>query len=202
MKCDTTLKRAGMKSYESIGALRVPKRLYASDGTEVRMTANGLSWQRATLEQRTGYLLKWIVFAIGLLTLLSISAQISFAAEIDPNQAIQAIFGEARGEGRRWDDWDGKLVAMTAVGEAIRNRGHLKGVYGLYADSKDPEWVEEKCLKLAKKAWEMSATTNLVKGADHWENLKVFGVPYWAKDKSMKKTVKIGDHQFYKRVQK
>ena len=43
-------------------------------------------------------------------------------------QAIKSIMGEARGEGGMNKEL--KLKAMIMVGEGIRNRGHLKGVYG------------------------------------------------------------------------
>lgn len=107
-------------------------------------------------------------------------------AEIPESQAIRAIIGESSNQG---------YVGMLAVAEAIRNRGHLKGVYGLKSPHVDnePQWV----FNLAKKAWGESKTTNLVKGADHWENIKAFGVPPWAK--TMTKTVTIKDHAFYKR---
>ena len=83
---------------------------------------------------------------------------------------------------------------MKAVAEGIRNRGHLKGVYGLKAKhvDREPKWV----WKLAEKAWIESQTSNLVKGADHWENTEDFGVPYWAS--SMTETAKIGKHTFYR----
>jgi len=116
-----------------------------------------------------------------MLCLFSPAAQ----AEIPQSQAIRAIIGEASSEGK---------IGMTAVAEAIRNRGHLGGVYGLKAKhvDREPEWV----WNLARKAWEDSAKTNLVKGADHWENTEDFGVPYWAK--SMQQTARVGKHTFYK----
>ena len=106
-------------------------------------------------------------------------------AQIDPNQAIKAIVGEAENQG---------FLGMQAVAEAIRNRGTLDGVYGLKSSrlKKAPKWV----FMQAEKAWEASESSNLVKGATHWENIKAFGVPYWAK--SMKKTATVKDHAFYR----
>lgn len=105
-------------------------------------------------------------------------------AEIDPNIAIKAIVGEAEGESYR-----GKL----AIAEALRNRGHVRGVYGVSSPrlSKAPKWVWVE----AEKAWKESANTNLVKGADHWESTD-FKVPTWAK--KMTKTAIIGKHVFYR----
>lgn len=99
--------------------------------------------------------------------------------------AVRAIVGEAANQGR-----DG----MLAVACAIRNRGSLKGVYGLRnpAAGKQPAW----CWERARTAWASSLTNDTVLGATHWENTKAFGTPYWAK--SLTPTVKINAHQFYK----
>lgn len=107
-------------------------------------------------------------------------------AEVNPNQAILAIVGEAEDQG---------LIGMTAVGEAIRNRGHLKGVYGLKSPrlKKAPKWV----FSMARKAWEKSSESNLVKGAQFWESTD-FKTPYWAK--GMTEVAHIGKHKFYREV--
>lgn len=105
-------------------------------------------------------------------------------AEIDRMMAIRAIVGEAEGE---------SYVGKVAIAEAIRNRGTLKGVYGVNSLrlAKSPKWV----WKDAEKAWRESAHTNLVNGADHWESTD-FKVPSWAK--KMTKTATIGKHVFYR----
>ena len=112
---------------------------------------------------------------------------VAFASQgqISEAQAIRAIVGEASGEG---------YVGMVAVAEAIRNRGHLRGVYGIKSPhvDKEPKWVFDR----ARKAWRESEKSNLVKKADHWENTKAFGEPYWAK--GMTKTATIGSHTFYR----
>ena len=97
---------------------------------------------------------------------------------------VRAIIGEAASEG---------YEGMLAVGEAIRNRGTLKGVYGVKAKfvDKEPEWVWQ----LAKKAWDASESSNIVGGATHWESTD-FPVPYWAKD--METSAHIGKHKFYR----
>lgn len=108
-----------------------------------------------------------------------------WAAEIPENLAVRAIIGEASNQGP---------VGMQAVAEAIRNRGHLRGVFGVRAKHVDaePAWV----WKQARQAWERSSTSRLVLGADHWECESDFGKPAWAK--SMTKTVTIGKHTFYR----
>lgn len=108
----------------------------------------------------------------------------SYAQTILPaDKAVHCLMGEARGEG---------LVGMTAVGEALRNRGTFDGVYGCNASFEEPQWVWD----LASQAWLDSSGSDLVNGADHWESTS-FKVPYWAKD--MVVTAHIGKHKFYKR---
>ena len=101
---------------------------------------------------------------------------------IEETQAVRAIMGEARGE---------SLTGKIAIAEAIRNRGHLKGVYGLKANFQEPERVWNE----ARKAWKESINSNLVKGADHWESTD-FKKPFWAK--RMIETATIGKHKFYR----
>lgn len=107
------------------------------------------------------------------------------AKPIDDNQAVRAILGEARGEG---------YEGMYAVACAIRNRGDLKGVYGLKANMPD---LTPEIWQKASKAWFNSLSgVDVTHGANHWENAGSFGVPYWAKGKTP--TVVIGHHRFYK----
>ena len=120
-----------------------------------------------------------------IITALLLSATWLQAGAIKDGDAVRAIIGEAANQG---DD------GMLAVAAAIRNRGTLKGVYGYKAKHVDtqPAWVWAK----ARRAWAMSATNDPTRGATHWENIKAFGQPYWAK--SLTVTTNIGDHRFYK----
>lgn len=123
-----------------------------------------------------------------LLTLLC-SVQLSTASNNPPiqsAQAIRAIVGEAANQGER---------GMLTLAGAMRNRGHLKGVYGLKnpCADKQPAWVWAR----AERAWAMSATNDLSRGATHWENVKAFGTPYWAR--TMTITVVEKDHTFFKK---
>lgn len=90
------------------------------------------------------------------------------AEQITEEKAVHCILGEAQGEG---------YASLLAHAEAIRNRGHLKGVYGCRADiSKDMPYLKAKgILAQAKQAWKESAHTNTVKGADHWGSLLIDG---------------------------
>ena len=106
------------------------------------------------------------------------------AMAIDNNLAVRAIIGEASNQGYQ---------GMLAIAVGIRNRGHLKGVYGVKAKhvDKQPPWVWDR----ARKAWKESEHNRIHTGT-HWENIKAFGTPYWVS--SMNKVYEYKDHVFYK----
>ena len=109
----------------------------------------------------------------------------SARADVPDDLAIRAIIGEAANQGEN---------GMLAVACALRNRGTLKGVYGVNAKHIDrqPSWVWER----ARRAWEKSSQVDITKGADHWHNVNREGETYWTV--KMTKTVCIKDHCFYK----
>lgn len=98
-------------------------------------------------------------------------------------QAIRAIVGEAANQ----DDY-----TMDCIAHAIRNRGTLKGVYGINAkhvDSEPPEvW------KRAAEAWDISdGTYDLVHGAKNFGTAADFPLTAdWPKF-----TKHCGDFYFY-----
>lgn len=106
----------------------------------------------------------------------------------------KVIMAEAVGEG-----YDG----MYAIACVIRNRGgDLSGFAG--AKRKDLDGFCQRqgvrYISLAKtieRAVFEDNARDTTGGATHFENVEVFGQPYWAK--SMKVTCKIGRHTFYKR---
>ena len=111
------------------------------------------------------------------------------ASTINEAQAISAIVGEASNQG-----FDG----MTAVGEVIRRRGGIKGLYGVEAilSRTEPEWVWAQ----ARKAWKRSETTNLSQGATLFENIHAFGFPKsWDRTKVVCVT-QIKDHWFFREI--
>ena len=114
-------------------------------------------------------------------------AVLSLGANFTDEQAIRAIAGEARGE---------PFAGQIAVGEAIRNRGTLRGVYGAAVPRKlvsAREWLT------AKSAWRVSATSTLTGGAIGWGNEKdwrKFVRCAWFKNTV--KTVTISGHTFYR----
>lgn len=114
----------------------------------------------------------------------------SAKAEIPADLAIKAIVGEAEGE---------NFIGKVAIGEAIRNRRTLKGVYGL--NSKRLGLASPSVWKDAEKAWLESVGSNLTKGADVWgskADVRIFKRQAWFK--SYEHTVTIGNHLFFRRV--
>jgi len=109
----------------------------------------------------------------------------AYAGGIPEDLAVKCIMGEARGE-----SYEGKV----AIAAALRNRGTTKGVYGCKAVFTEPDWVWED----ARKAWLESAVNDAVNGADHWGSTIVDKAWIAKMDKSMKKTVVVGNHAFYK----
>ena len=132
-------------------------------------------------------ILVWCIALAAMLILVS-SCGVVHAEEIKDKDAVRAIIGEASGEG---------LAGMRAVASAIRNRGHLRGVFGLRAKhvNSEPSWV----WAMAKKAWADSKRYDYVNQATHWEGTS-FKIPYWAK--SMKLVKRVGNQNFYKEVRK
>jgi len=118
------------------------------------------------------------------ITLLFAATMVTAHAEIQDVAAVRAIVGEAANQGR---------TGMLAIACAIRNRGTLRGVYGLHNPCVDnqPAWVWQR----ARLAWVQSQTNDITCGATAWENTRAFGTPWWAK--TMRPTARIGDHQFY-----
>jgi len=111
-----------------------------------------------------------------------------WGADFTDLQAIRCIIGEAEDQG---------YIGMVAIGEAIRNRGHLKGVYGCTSVRllSVGDWLVDQ----ASEAWRDSETSNLVKGADHWHSDREKPV-WWEKYGTL--TAKIGNHKFYKEVKR
>lgn len=114
------------------------------------------------------------------------------AAGVNDDKAVLAIIGEAEDQG-----YDG----MKAVACAIRNRGTLRGVYGLNAPRVKKHLYSQGIEAKAIIAWRNSADTEeclFIGGADHWENIKAFGKPKWAG--KMVETYHYKDHVFYRRT--
>lgn len=135
----------------------------------------------------------WIVIgSILMCAVFVLFASVCHAEEICEEKAVHCILGEARGEG---------FESMKAHAEAIRNRGHLQGVYGCRADlSKEMAYLKKTGIySLAIKAWRESRESNLVQGASFWGSLKVDGK--WIRTmekKGFKRTAVIRNTAFYR----
>lgn len=120
---------------------------------------------------------------MGALLLICVLANTPSAKASPSDEDIAlAVLGEARGETE-----EGK----TALAEAIRNRGSLKGVYGFEAE----------CNARAetKRAVLASRSSNLLGGADVWgtdSDIKKFQKTKWFK--RYKFVARIGRHSFFK----
>lgn len=127
------------------------------------------------------FALALIIFAAALITSLIFPNKAS-GAEIPEHIAVNCILGEARGEG---------YGGMLAVAEAMRNRGHIKGIDGCAYQPKEIDPIQQ-----AFKAWHEAKLSNITNGADHWH--ADWMTPWWAKYGKI--TAKIGAHIFYKEV--
>ncbi len=106
-------------------------------------------------------------------------------ADIIPNKvAVRIIVSEGADQGLR---------GMICIGEVLRQRASIKGFYGYKSNRK----VQPRAVwQMAAKAWAKSAYTNYTKGADHFENIRRFGKPWWAR--YCIKTYEYKDHVFYR----
>jgi len=137
-------------------------------------------------------MIKFTTVAVAVLVTCGAYQASAYAAvlptEIPKTRAVNAIIGEAEGEG---------YAGMLAVACAIRNRGTLKGVYGEKAVRVLKRKYSASVFVHAVKAWEESANPDnctQIDGATHWEGT-AFKTPYWAS--SMILTATIGNQRFY-----
>ena len=107
------------------------------------------------------------------------------ARDIPQAAPVRVIVSEAADQG---------LKGMICVGEVLRRRGSIKGFYGYRSNRPDKQ--PPSVWQMAAKAWELSAYTDYTRGADHFENVRQFGEPWWVK--SCVKTYEYRDHVFYK----
>jgi len=135
----------------------------------------------------------FMMYAVLLLTVfgfLFLFKGCAVASGISDENAVRAIIGEAENQGYQ---------GMKAVACGIRNRGTLKGVYGLNAPRVKKHKYSEQTEAMALVAWETSSDPDecrFLGGARYWENVKAFGKPTWAS--KMIETYRHKDHVFYK----
>ena len=110
--------------------------------------------------------------------------------QLTSKSAILAIIGEAEGE-----NYLGKVI----IGEIIRRRGSLKGVYGANSRRVKQHLYSQATYDECKKAWKESARTNYSEHADGWGNaadLVVFRRSAWFKKCYIVK--QVGSHYLWK----
>lgn len=137
-------------------------------------------------DKDSAYTFLWCFWLASLLFMSGCWNTVAHASVTD-EQAVQILVGEASNQG---------LKGMICVAEVLRTRNSVKGFYGLKAkhSHKEPAWVWAQ----ARKAWEMSASTNYTRKANHFENIQAFGCPSWIK--RCVETFRYRDHVFYREV--
>jgi hypothetical protein len=104
-------------------------------------------------------------------------------------EAIKAIIGEAESE---------PYIGKVAIGEVIRKRGSLKGIYGINAPRVRQVKYSHKCYLEAQKAWYASITSDYSHKSEGWGNandLIKFKRSKWFKKCYI--VCKIGNHYFW-----
>ncbi len=128
-----------------------------------------------------------IVLAAGMLILLQ-GCALAMGPE---HKVVLAIIGEAEGEG---------YEGMLAVAGALRNRGNLRGVYGLRARRVIKHLYSRDTYLLAQRAWKQSKGVDESNGATGWGNEqdvdRFCSTSWW---KNCVVTARIGNHWFYRR---
>ena len=126
-----------------------------------------------------------LVIGMALISILSPFKAWAVETRVDDSKAIHAILGEANNAKER-----------HAIAHAIRNRGHLGGVYGHMDNPSEVEY------QAGCKAWyESEYTTDPTHGADHWlsdYDLKHSKKHLIAFRFKMVETAYIGNTHFYK----
>jgi hypothetical protein len=127
-----------------------------------------------------------LVLCLLFLSIPSASAQV---VSFTPENCIKALVGEVEGE---------SFQTKLATAECLRNRGSLKGVYGI--NSRRIAKASKKVWDDCERAWNQSSRANLVKGATVWGNasdVKIFKKSKWFK--SYEFVRKIGHHSFFRK---
>lgn len=120
-------------------------------------------------------------------------ASCAHAEPITEENAIKAIIGEAENQG-----W----IGMRAVACAIRNRGSLKGVYGLHAPRVEKGLYSRETYLMARRQWR-AIPYDITHGATGWGNasdIAEFKKHSWWKNCVI--TFRYRDHVFYREVKR
>lgn len=109
----------------------------------------------------------------------------SVKAAVTQADAVRIIIGEAANQGYQ---------GMLGVADVLRRKNSTAGFYGIRNRivDKQPQWV----WRMAEKAWKESAKRDVTHGATHFENVRAFGWPEWAR--GMTVACVIRDQTFFK----
>jgi len=153
------------------------------------------------INRKGGYmrnLILKLVFVIWVFMLgFTLGAKKGECSEIETEQAMKCLLGEARSEG---------IEGMTAVGEVLRRSPKVPFYGAKNIRNKGERWyalekgkwrqLPSQLVEKAKKAWIASENSNLTNGATNFESVD-FEVPYWAKE--MREVARVKKHIFYKK---
>jgi len=138
---------------------------------------------------RTTSFILSLVITMGMSAIcFSSTAKAETVASFNSFNCIKALVGEVEGE---------SFQTKLATAECLRNRGTLKGVYGI--NSKRISKASRKVWAECELAWSKSKASNLVSGATVWGNssdVKIFKKTKWFK--SYVQTAHVGNHYFFK----
>lgn len=132
----------------------------------------------------------YLICIISLFFFCGVPVVYASAPPLTKDNAILAIIGEAEAE---------PINGKIAIAEALRNRGHLRGVYGVKSKRVLTRAYSASIYRQSEEAWEKSSRSNLTNGATGWGNdadLVKFKQEGWFDRCEV--TVRIGRHSFYK----
>ena len=115
-------------------------------------------YQKQTQQQDIGFFLMSLFFVIVFWFVFSV-LDTAHASQIPEDRAVNALIGEAESLG---------YTGMLHIACSLRNRGHLRGVYGEKAPRVVNRKYSPKTLQDARRAWADSAKADITKGSDHW----------------------------------
>ncbi len=135
--------------------------------------------------------MKILIITIAVLACAGCNDPLMAAAAWSRTNMVKAIIGEAEGEAQE---------GMDTIACAIKNRGTLHGVYGLYSKRVEERLYSRETWNKALLALWMAEDPQycdqLIHGAQYWEGSK-FKTPYWAKHMTL--TAVIGNQRFYRK---
>jgi hypothetical protein len=123
-----------------------------------------------------------------IIAIITVAASLSIQAAVTDQQAERALYGECCGE-----PYSTKLATADAIRNRLAKYGDLRGVYG--SKSKQLEHIDSKAWSACVRAWNESATNNIVGKAYVWGSKDdLQKASFYRK---MHKVATIGGHTFF-----